>query len=256
LLAPGNMGIVGERAIDTAIGCALAIAASHLFPYWEYRVMGKLVSEMTATMRQYFETVWWWDAKTAAANVANVTNTTNAVTISGVPAAVAPETVTPADRDFRFRLARKNAQVAFANLGQSFRRMMLEPKAQQKFVAELNDLLVQSHVLAAEITAAAPLLLDVVQHERIAPPPLDRALTVVRENLARAQAGESPPGDHTETTKELTRELDSMVVDIEESGARPAEFVQAVKLLVLHIKQMLAASLLIRKDAAAIQLPR
>jgi uncharacterized membrane protein YccC len=257
LLAPGNMGIVGERAIDTAIGCALAIAASHLFPYWEYRVMGKLVSEMTATMRQYFETVWWWwDAKTAVANVATVTNTTNAATISGAPAAVAPETVTPADRDFRFRLARKNAHVAFANLGQSFRRMMLEPKAQQKFVAELNDLLVQSHVLAAEITTAAPLLLDVVRHERIAPPPLDRALNVVRENLARAQAGESPLGDQTETTKELTRELDSMVVDIEESGARPAELVQAVKLLVLQIKQMMAASLLIRKDAAAIQLPR
>ena len=36
--------------------------------------------------------------------------------------------------------------------------MMLEPKAHQKFVAELNDLLIQSHVLASQITAAAPLL--------------------------------------------------------------------------------------------------
>ncbi|HWX13074.1 MAG TPA: FUSC family protein, partial [Trinickia sp.] len=255
LLAPGSMRIVGERAIDTAVGCALAIAASHLFPFWEYRVMGKLMSEMLATLRQYFETVWWWGAKPAA-NVTNVTNVTNAATIFGGPAATAPETVTPADRDFRFRLARKNAHVAFANLGQAFRRMMLEPKAQQKFVAELNDLLVQSHVLAAEITAAAPLLLDVVRQERDAPQPLERALAVVRENLSRAQAGEPPSGDQTETTKELTRELDSMVVDIEASGARPAELVQAIKLLVLQIKQMLAASLLIRKDAAAIQLPQ
>jgi uncharacterized membrane protein YccC len=221
-----------------------------LFPYWEYRLTGKLVSEMLATMRQYFETVWLWNAKPTAANVTNVT------ILSATPAATTPEWVTPADRDFRFRLARKNAHIAFANLGQAFRRMMLEPKAQQRFVAELNDLLVQSHVLAAEITAAAPLLLDVVQQEREAPQPLERALAVVRENLARAHAGEPPPGDQIETTKKLTRDLDSMVVDIEESGTRPAELVQAIKLLVLQIKQMLAASFLIRKDAAAIELPQ
>ena len=256
MLAPGSMHIIGERAIDTAVGCALAIAASHLFPYWEYRLMGELVSEMLATMRQYFETVWLWSEKPAAANVTNATYATNASTISVTSTATASEMVTPADRDFRFRLARKNAHVAFANLGQAFRRMMLEPKAQQKFVAELNDLLVQSHVLAAEITAAAPLLLDVVQQEREAPQPLERALGVVRENLARAHAGEPLPGDQIETTKKLTRELDSMVVDIEESGARPTEFVQAIKLLVLQIKQMLAASFLIRKDAAAIHLPQ
>jgi uncharacterized membrane protein YccC len=234
MLAPGSMRIIGERAIDTGIGCALAIAASHLFPYWEYRVMGKFVSEMLAAMRQYFETVSLWDAKQSAKP---------------------PETLTSADRDFRFRLARKNAHVAFANLGQAFRRMMLEPKAQQKFVAELNDLLVQSHVLAAEITAATPLLLDIVRQEREAPQPLERALCVVRENLVCAHAGEPLPGDQIETTKALTRELDSMVVEIETSGARPAELVQAIKLLVLQIKQMLAASFLIRKDAAAIQLP-
>jgi uncharacterized membrane protein YccC len=222
--------------------------------------MGKLMSEMLAAMRQYFETAWWWGAKPAA-NVTstlkafNAINAVNATPLSGAPAATALETVTPADRDFRFRLARKNAHVAFANLGQSFQRMMLEPKAQQKFVAEFNDLLVQCHVLAAEITAAAPLVLDILQQESEAPQPLDRALAVVRENLARAQAGEPPPGDQTETTKNLTRELDSMVVDIEKSGARPTEFVQAIKLLVLQIKQMLAASFLIRKDAAEIQLP-
>ena len=48
LLAPGGMRLIGERAIDTAVGCAIAIAASHLFPYWEYRLMGKLVNDMIA----------------------------------------------------------------------------------------------------------------------------------------------------------------------------------------------------------------
>jgi uncharacterized membrane protein YccC len=250
LLAPGSLRIIGERAIDTVIGCALAIAASHLFPYWEHRVMGKFVTDFLSAMRQYFETVWWWVGKAAA-------NGASAWGASGAPKAApsAPGTGTPADRDFRFRLARKNAHIAFANLGQAFRRMILEPKAQQKFVAELNDLLVQSHVFAAQITAAAPLLRNVAEHESEVPAALARALSTVRENLARAEEGEPAPGDQAETTKELTRELDSMVVEIEQSGTRPAEFVQEIKMLAVQCKQMLAASFLIRKDAEVIRLP-
>lgn len=53
LLAPGGMRLIGERAIDTVVGCAIAIAASHLFPYWEYRLMGKQVRDMIGAMRNY-----------------------------------------------------------------------------------------------------------------------------------------------------------------------------------------------------------
>jgi uncharacterized membrane protein YccC len=60
LLAPGGMRLIGERAIDTVVGCAIAIAASHLFPYWEYRLMGKQVRDMIAAMRNYLEASWWW----------------------------------------------------------------------------------------------------------------------------------------------------------------------------------------------------
>ncbi|ONX69148.1 FUSC family protein, partial [Burkholderia cenocepacia] len=58
LLAPGSMRIIGERAIDTVVGCMIAIAASRLFPYWEYRLMGKLVTDMLTSTRKYFEAVW------------------------------------------------------------------------------------------------------------------------------------------------------------------------------------------------------
>jgi len=67
LLAPGSLHIIGERAIDTVVGCAIAIAASHLFPYWEYRLMGKLVDDMIAAMRSYLEASWWWSGKPAVA---------------------------------------------------------------------------------------------------------------------------------------------------------------------------------------------
>jgi uncharacterized membrane protein YccC len=262
LLAPGSMRIIGERAIDTVIGCALAIGASHLFPYWEYRLMGDLVSEMLAATRQYLESAWWWgnaarasaSAAGAAAMAAQAAGSTAGATAAAATAA-SPGAVSADDRDFRYRLARKNVHIAFANLAQAFRRMMLEPKAQQRYVPELNDLLVQSHVLAAHITAAAPLLRSMAEHESDGSQALQRALSAVRDHLARAQAGEPPPADQAEATKQLKHELDTMVVEIERAGTQPAEFIGEIKLLALQCKQMLAASLLIRKDAGAIRLP-
>ncbi|GLU32531.1 FUSC family membrane protein [Trinickia caryophylli] len=248
LLAPGSLRIIGERAIDTGIGCALAIAASRLFPYWEYRAIGKLVAEMLTATQQYLDAAYRWVGKP---------RTAGAATGEGSATASMPETDSPASRDFRYRLARKNAHVAFANLAQAFRRMLIEPKAQQKFVPELNDLLVQSHVLAAQITAAAPLLKSAAEQlaaERSEP--VECVLAAVHENLARAQAGEPLAGDQGEITRQLTRQLDSMVVEIEQSGTQQPELVQELKLLAHQCKQMLAASFLIRKDAGVIRLPQ
>ncbi|SAL20339.1 FUSC family protein [Caballeronia humi] len=331
LLAPGSLSLIGERAIDTVVGSALAIAASHLFPYWEYRLMGKLVNDMIAAMRSYLEASWWWNAKpsggrgekaeagvgraaqalaetqsgaavfadsnagaavlaapegqagdvavaapprvaesaaaaqeTPAMKTANATaaklssvsvgESTAAATGAGASAA-ATVAATALDRDYRYRFARKNVHIAFANLGQAFQRMMLEPKAQQRFVAELNDLLVQSHVLASQITAAAPLLQSLANVEGFANDPVQRGLGVVRENLAQAQAGVAPPDDHGEQVKQLRRDLDAMVVAAERAEKMPSDAVHDLKLLAHQCKQMLAASNLIRKDASLIRLP-
>ncbi|WP_144113555.1 FUSC family protein [Paraburkholderia sp. BCC1886] len=334
LLAPGSMRIIGERAIDTVVGCAIAIAASHLFPYWEYRLMGKLVNNMISATRQYLEASWWWSGKPAAAPVAAVTeagawapaaamaepaseaatakrgvevgtanvaggashaasiaknsgepgSTTAAVTSpvssnagnagnAGNPGTTTASQPTPAravagaspaaaaaatalDRDYRYRLARKNVHVAFANLGQAFQRMMLEPKSAQKFVPELNGLLVRSHVLASQITAAAPLLRTSAQQaDSVSLQPLQRALSVIRDYLTEAEAGTPPPADQAEQIKLLTRELDTMVVETEKSPDYPADAVNDLKLLAHQCKQMLAAAALIRKDASLIRLP-
>lgn len=316
LLAPGSMRIIGERAIDTVVGCAIAIAASHLFPYWEYRLMGKLVNNMIGATRQYLEASWWWSGKPAAAVVATVTEagafaaaaamvdpaiefgtpvvtaanaganaggnaeahaaasaganavantaaSAGATTVGNAstkpasgasPAAAAAATAL--DRDYRYRLARKNVHVAFANLGQAFQRMMLEPKSAQKFVPELNGLLVRSHVLASQITVAAPLLRTSAQRaDGVSLQPLQRALSVIRDNLTEAEAGSAPPADQGEQTKQLTRELDAMVVETEKSPDYSAEAVHDMKLLAHQCKQMLTASALIRKDASVIRLP-
>jgi uncharacterized membrane protein YccC len=264
LLAPGSMRIIGERAIDTVVGCAIAIAASHLFPYWEYRLMGKLVNNMINATRQYLEASWWWSGKPAAAVVATVTEAgafapaaamADPAIDSGKPVR-AVAAATALDRDYRYRLARKNVHVAFANLGQAFQRMMLEPKSAQKFVPELNDLLIRSHVLASQITAAAPLLRTSAQQaDGVSLQPLQRALSVVRDNLTEAEAGSASPADQGEQIKQLMRELDVMVVETEKSPDYSAEAVHDMKLLAHQCKQMLTASAQIRKDASVIRLP-
>jgi len=134
--------------------------------------------------------------------------------------------------------------------------MMLEPKSAQKFVPELNDLLVRSHVLASQITAAAPLLRTSAQQaDGVSLQPLQRALSLVRDNLTEAEAGTAPPQDQGEQIRQLTRELDTMVVEAEKSKEYSAEAVHDMKLLVHQCKQMLAAAALIRKDASVIRLP-
>jgi hypothetical protein len=323
------MRIIGERAIDTVVGCAIAIAASHLFPYWEYRLMGKLVNNMINATRQYLEASWWWSGKPAAAVVATVTEagarapaaamadpaidfakpvlatvkggasggrsggtssvasgsanaatavttdaTTKPIADAGASAgtttvsnptakpaagasAAAAAAATALDRDYRYRLARKNVHVAFANLGQAFQRMMLEPKSAQKFVPELNGLLVRSHVLASQITAAAPLLRTSAQQqvEGVSLQPLQRALSVVRDNLTEAETGTAPAADQNEQIKLLGRELDAMVVETEKSPGYSADAVHDMKLLAHQCKQMLSAAAQIRKDASVIRLP-
>ncbi|MFM0040227.1 FUSC family protein [Paraburkholderia strydomiana] len=311
LLAPGSMRIIGERAIDTVVGCAIAIAASHLFPYWEYRLMGKLVNTMISATRHYLEASWWWSGKPAAAVAAVVTEagarapaaamadpaigfagpalatagadaargagtatqpvadaSANAgtATVSNATArpaagasAAAAAAATALDRDYNYRLARKNVHVAFANLGQAFQRMMLEPKSAQMFVPELNGLLVRSHVLASQITAAAPLLRTSAQQqqqvENVSLQPLQRALSVVRDNLTEAEAGNPLPAEQAEQIKLLSRDLDAMVVETEKSPGYSTEAVHDMKLLAHQCKQMLAAAALIRKDASVIRLP-
>ena len=200
-------------------------------------------------------------ADTTAGNATAETTTIRNPTArpaSGASAA-ATAAATALDRDYRYRLARKNVHVAFANLGQAFQRMMLEPKSAQKFVPELNGLLVRSHVLASQITAAAPLLRTSAQQQQqvedISLQPLQRALSLVRDNLSAAEAGTALPAEQSEQIKLMSRELDVMVVETEKSPDYTADAVHDTKLLAHQCKQMLAASAQIRKDASMIRLP-
>jgi hypothetical protein len=93
------------------------------------------------------------------------------------------------------------------------------------------------------------------QNDGVSLQPLQRALSVVRDNLTEAEAGTALPAEQGEQIKLLNRELDAMVVETEKSPDYPADAVNDMKLLAHQCKQMLSASAQIRKDASVIRLP-
>jgi hypothetical protein len=62
------------------------------------------------------------------------------------------------EAELHWRLTRKNVYLAFGNFASAFHRMMDEPIRQQNNVPELNNVLIQNHVLASQISAAIPVL--------------------------------------------------------------------------------------------------
>ena len=171
-VSPGtvSMSVIGERAIDTLLGCALALICSYILPWWEARYLKPLAAAATRANREYLlaglryvEAMQTHAGSATSAGVnAGTTAGTNTATAAAANATTnaATATDTPAviDADLAWRLARKNVHIAFSNFAEAFYRMMSEPKSHQLSVPELNNLLIQNHVLASQITAAIPIL--------------------------------------------------------------------------------------------------
>ncbi|KNE27232.1 FUSC family protein [Achromobacter spanius] len=171
-VSPGtvSMAVIGERAIDTLLGCALALICSYILPWWEARYLKPLAAAATRANREYllaglrYVEAMQTNAAPAmnAGATAGMTAGTNTATTAAANATTSATTAadTPAviDADLAWRLARKNVHIAFSNFAEAFYRMMSEPKSHQLSVPELNNLLIQNHVLASQITAAIPIL--------------------------------------------------------------------------------------------------
>src|SRR5690606_32203526 len=84
-------------------------------------------------------------------------------------------------------LARRDVYAAFGNFAEAFYRMMREPASQRMNVPVLNDLLVQNHMLAAEISSLSSLL-PALGPESRQPEPLRQLLDELDGRLGRAIA--------------------------------------------------------------------
>lgn len=173
-LSPSVTLVIGERAADTVIGCALALLCSYLLPWWEHNFMRPLAQAAKAANQEYLAA----GLRHAALNRARRGSSTDATVAGGTDFQ---------DADAAWRLARKNVLVAFGNFASAFYRMMDEPVAQQRNVPEVNALLIQNHVLASQISASIPILANL---ERV-PPNVGRALDAIQALLANQDA--TPP---------------------------------------------------------------
>ena len=115
--------VLQDRIVDTVIGSVIAYIVSYfVLPAWEYE---QLESSMRASInanRNYFLTV-------AQAFTGNPADTTS------------------------FKMARKEAFVALANLSDNFQRMLSDPKNQQPNLRLYHQFVSASHMLTSHIAA-------------------------------------------------------------------------------------------------------
>jgi len=152
--------IISDRIIDTAIGSAIAFIANiSLLPAWEHEKIAKYMLEALTSNKNYFKNV------SAAFIGQPVTNT-------------------------EYKLSRKNAFVALANLSDAFSRMMAEPKRKQKSIKELHQFVVLNHMLTSHIATLASYVRPL--SEKYASPDFAPA---INKTLARMDDGEKILGE-------------------------------------------------------------
>jgi len=113
--------IITDSITDTAIGFVIAFLANLiLLPAWEQEKINSYMLQAINSNKNYFKDI-------AAAFTGNpVTNTV-------------------------YKVSRKNAIVALANLPDAFTRMLAEPKSKQKNSKELHQFVVLNHMLTSHI---------------------------------------------------------------------------------------------------------
>jgi uncharacterized membrane protein YccC len=117
--------ILMDRVIDTLIGSGIAFLANILIiPSWEHE---RIIDFMTAALN---------------ANIAYFRDVTGAFTGRPVPVQ-------------RYKLSRKNAFVALANLSDALSRMLSEPRNQQKSIPEMHQFVVSNHMLTSHVATLA-----------------------------------------------------------------------------------------------------
>jgi YccS/YhfK family integral membrane protein len=123
-LSPINVEhLLKDRIIDTAIGSVIAYLVSYfVLPAWEHQKIDEYLLEAIKSNRKYFKIV----ANTFIGLSSNVT---------------------------QYKVARKDAFVALANLSDNFQRMLSEPKSQQRHMEEYHQFVAASHMLTSYIAS-------------------------------------------------------------------------------------------------------
>jgi uncharacterized membrane protein YccC len=173
--------ILKDRVIDTAIGSLIALIAGFiLIPTWSQDTMFDSMVEMIKANQRYFSTV----ALTYMGEVTRVTD---------------------------FKVARKEAFVALANLSDNFQRILSEPRSKQKNVPFMHQFVVSNQMFAAHTASLA--YYNETLREKVVLPPADLQVLVLDVNahldsarllLAGAPAERNLPGEQADISIQLS----------------------------------------------------
>lgn len=119
----GTQQVLLDRVIDTAIGCVIAYIVSFLvLPTWEHEQFDKLMVTAIEANNKYFNSI-------AASFIGRPVNITT------------------------YKISRKEAFVALANLSDTFQRMISEPKSQTKYLPQYHQFVAANHMLSSHIAS-------------------------------------------------------------------------------------------------------
>jgi uncharacterized membrane protein YccC len=146
--------LILDRVIDTAIGSVVALLANLLFsPEWTYRQFAEYLQQMLDANKNYFIDV------------------TSFITETPVSAN-------------QYKLSRKHAYVALANMSDALNRMTSEPKSKQIHVAEYYELVVLNYMMSTHIANLATIFLGKIKPKT--DPEYQPVVQAVVANLDRA----------------------------------------------------------------------
>ncbi len=126
-LYPVGVGeVLQDRVVDTIIGALIALPASYfILPHWEHKNIQQLFSEAMDKTGDYFRSV---------AQFFSVKNN---------------------EAWLQYKLSRKEAFIALANVSDALQRMLTEPKNKQEHVQEYHQLVTATHMLISYIASLA-----------------------------------------------------------------------------------------------------
>jgi uncharacterized membrane protein YccC len=151
-----------ERIVDTLIGAGLSWAFSHLLPYWER-------NDLPQTVRGLLD----------------------------ADAAFAEAALRRAPISQRYRLARKRALDAVAQLSGAIRRLADEPNTNRRALVTLGELLGANYLLASDLSSM-PVLVKLRSADLDAPT-ADAAIAITRERVV-AMLKPDQDGEHHDAT--------------------------------------------------------
>lgn len=214
--------IIGERFVDTLIGCTIAFVCSYILPWWESNSISNLARDALQANKDYLHSGLHYASlkrQHAAASTAACADG-QALTLSAAALSKLEHDLSEAET--QWLLAKRQVHISFSNFASAFYRMMNEPSSHQTDVALLNHLLSQNHVLASQISASIPLLASLSE----VPPEVSNALSFIERELNNL---DGPNVGTLETEGELA-------------------------MLAYPLRQMIKASQLLRQDMQGLRL--